>query len=95
MSHSIWNGRDVEAVNGENGLGVAEIVFAEVDGDFAFFAGEKGDVVVFPEDGKNFGAVLAFKKAETHEESEAGAGVFDGDVSGRLGAGIGEIPSRL
>ena len=83
------DGGEIEAVNGKDGLGFAEVVFADVDGDFAFFAGEKGDVIVVPEDGEDFGAVFAFEKAETHEESEARAGVFDGDVSGGLGAGVG------
>lgn len=33
------DGVDVEAVNGEDGLGFAEVVSANVNGDFAFFAG--------------------------------------------------------
>jgi len=32
------HGRDVEAVNGEHGLGAAQVAFSHVDGDIAFFA---------------------------------------------------------
>ena len=42
---------DVEAVEGYDGFGGAEVGLSDVDRDFAFFAWEKGDVVVVKEDG--------------------------------------------
>ena len=71
------HGGDVKAVYGEDGVGSAEVALSDMDCDFAFLAGEQGDVVVVEEDGEDFGAVFSFEQAEANEEGEAGAGVFD------------------
>lgn len=76
---------DVEAfdledrsVAGEGGNGVS-------GGDFALFAGEQGEIVVFPEDGGDVGVVLCACGAQVDHEGDAVAEIFYRDTGGGLG----------
>ena len=51
---------DVETIDRDNRLNTGKIRLAYADGDGALFTGEKGQVIVVPEGGKNFVAVFPF-----------------------------------
>ena len=60
--------------------------FAAVIGgrDLAFLPGQQGNVVVFPDDGKNFLSASPLVDFQTHEECQALAGVLEGDMRDRV-----------
>lgn len=81
---------DVEAVDGEDGFGRAEVTLSDVDGDFAFLAGQQGDVVINEENRQNFRAIFALERPETHEKGQARAGAFYRDARGSFAASFGD-----